>query len=106
MQLQDARVGQDRHPRGGEKAGSARAWLAGAMVALAATVAPAQDALRGSLAYDQAVSANQNPVAGLAPDRPHLGPVQLSLGGYVGADYVDNVSLAQSNAMSDEILHA
>jgi hypothetical protein len=79
--------------------------LAGALVALAATVAPAQDALRSSLAY-AAVQPNQNPVANLAPDRPHLGPVQLSLGGYVGADYVDNVSYTQSNPLADEILDA
>jgi hypothetical protein len=90
----------------GRANGLTRVLLASGVAVLTGISAPAQEALRSSLAYDRAVEANQNPVVNLAPDRPYLGPVQLSLGAYAGADYEDNVFLAQTNAQADEILHA
>ncbi len=105
MPLEYARVRLGGQPPRGGTPFAARAGLAAALVALSAGIAPAQDALRSSLAY-ATLPVNQNPVVNLAPDRPHLGPVQLSFGGYLGADYLDNVTYTQSNALADEILHA
>jgi uncharacterized protein YaiE (UPF0345 family) len=76
------------------------------MALLTGTRLPAQEALRSSVAYDRAVEANQNPVVSVEPDQPHLGPVQLSLGAYVSANYEDNVFLTQTNTLADEILNA
>ena len=52
------------------------------------------------------LKSNQNPAVNLEPDRPHLGPVQLSLGGYAEADFQDNITFSQTDPLADEILHA
>jgi hypothetical protein len=107
MELEDAGARLVRHPRGGRKPRSRTlGLLAVATAVLAGSSASAQEALLSSLAYDRAVAPNQNPVANPAPDMPHLGPVQLSLGAYLGADYEDNVNYTQTNIQSDDILHA
>ena len=105
MHLAAARFLPGPHSQGGRAFLPVQAGLVAVLVMLAVGVAPAQDALRSSFAY-AALPANQNPAVNLAPDRPHLGPVQLSFGGYLGADYLDNITYAQSNTLSDEIFHA
>jgi len=76
------------------------------MMVVTGVRATAQEALRSSLAYDQAVPPRQNEVVNPEPDQPHLGPAQLTLGAYTSVDYMDNVFYTQSNPQSDFILHA
>lgn len=76
------------------------------MVALAGASATGQDALTSSLAVAKAVQSAQDAVANLAPDRPHLGPVQLSLGLYNSMSFSDNINFSQTDPQSDAILRA
>lgn len=106
-----------RYPRGGSESsarirpggrttGRTLSWLTGAMVTLAGASAPGQDALISSLAVAKAVQPAQNAVANLAPDQPHLGPVQLSLGLYSSVSYSDNINYSQTDPVADAILRA
>jgi len=58
--------------------------------------APAQEDFRSTLALDRLEAQYQNPPVALRPDPPRLGPVQLSLGLYTGAQFNDNINLALS----------
>ncbi len=73
-------------------------WLAGRATALA------QEDFRSTLALDRIEAQYQNPPVELRPDPPRLGPVQLSLGLYTGAEFNDNINLAPVNAQSNVIL--
>jgi hypothetical protein len=107
----EARPGKTIHLKRGRKRSVRRTKrsilgpLACAIVLLAGVRTRAQEALRSSLSYDRAVEVNQNPAVNLEPDRPHLGPVQLSLGGYAEADFQDNITYVQTDPLADEILH-
>jgi hypothetical protein len=81
------------------------ATIGGAIVVFAGPSSSAQEALRSSLSYDQAVAPRQNEIVSLPPDQPHLGPVALTLGAYSGADFSDNINAASINPESDIILH-
>ncbi len=74
------------------------------MAVLAAGSAPAQEALRNSLAVDQTL-APQNEVVNSGPDRPHLGPVQFSLNLYSSVELEDNINATEANPKSDAVLH-
>lgn len=67
-------------------------------------VAQAQEALRSALSLDPILKASGNPVAELPPDQLHWGPVQLTLGVYTGAEFVDNINNSQKNPQSDTIV--
>jgi hypothetical protein len=66
--------------------------------------APAQEDFRSTLALDRLEAQYTNPPVELRPDPPRLGPVQLSLGLYTGAEFNDNIDFAPVNGQSDVIL--
>ncbi len=72
-------------------------------VMLPLLAAKGQEALYSAVSLDRTIAAQSAPTA-LPPDRPHLGPVQLTLGVYGGVTYSDNINAAQNNPESDEIL--
>ena len=79
--------------------------LAAVLLELDGGQARAQDALLSGLAVDNASRLRMNsPVVSLPPDRPHLGPVGIDLGGNCGVAWNDNVELAESQRQSDVIL--
>ena len=64
--------------------------------------AKGQQALLGALSLNNTIAAQSNQ-ATLQPDRPHLGPVQLTLGAYASVAYDDNINEAQNNPEADYI---
>jgi len=74
------------------------------MMLLTGARATAQDALWGSLAYDQAAKPRENATTNLGPEQTHLGPVQVSLGCYGEVDFTDNVTFSEVDQQSDFIL--
>src|SRR5262249_48615772 len=64
----------------------------------------AQDALRSVLSLAPVIQETQSQPVSLAPDRPHLGPVQLTLGGYAGVDFSDNVNASEFQPQPDVLL--
>ena len=65
-----------------------------------------QEALRSALSIDSALAPRQAASFDLQPDRPHLGPVQLTFGAYAGAEFNGNINGAQINPQSDTLLRA
>ena len=64
----------------------------------------AQDALRSALSLAPVIAPTQTTPVDLRPDRPHLGPVQLTLGAYAGLEFNDNVNSSQLDPQSDLLL--
>jgi hypothetical protein len=75
------------------------------VVAFAAASAGAQDALLSALSIDRAFVPPQSAPGLPTPERSYLGPVQLSYGFYIGADYNDNVNGSQHDVQPDLISH-
>ncbi|MGO8763551.1 MAG: hypothetical protein ACLQSR_00265 [Limisphaerales bacterium] len=65
-------------------------------------LAKGQEALLSETSLENAIAAQSNPTF-VPPDRPHLGPVQLTLGAYAGVAYDDNVNESQTDVESDVI---
>ena len=65
-----------------------------------------QDALRSALSLSPVISPTQTAPVNLTPDRPHLGPVQLTLGAYTGLELNDNIVTTEFNPLSDLLLRA
>ncbi len=65
----------------------------------------AQEALFSALSLDS-LPAKGNAPAILQQEQPHLGPVQLTLGAYLGGEANDNINMSQNNPQSDTILLA
>jgi len=68
-------------------------------------LARGQDALTSALSLEPIFSANQTAPVDLRPNRPHIGPVQLSLGFYAGIEANDNINASETNPESDLLLH-
>ena len=85
-----------------------RSWqlLLVAGCVLAGRPASAQDALRSALSLAPVISPTQTAPVNLTPDRPHLGPVQLTLGAYTGLELNDNIVTTEFNPLSDLLLRA
>jgi hypothetical protein len=67
--------------------------------------AQAQDALRSALSLQPVISPSQTaPAVDLRPERPHLGPVQLTLGAYTSLELNDNIGNSQFNPQSDLLI--
>src|SRR5262249_33094286 len=64
----------------------------------------AQDALRSALSVEPLIQRSELGPVNLQPDRPHLGPVQLTLGAYGGLELNDNVNTSEQNPQSDLLL--
>ena len=60
----------------------------------------AQDALRNALSLDQVLLSAQT----VSPEQPHLGPVQMRFGAFSGVELNDNISLVETNPLSDVLL--
>lgn len=71
-------------------------------MALPLCTAEGQEALRNAISLEGSIAAESKTMS-LQPDRPHLGPVQLTLGVYAGMIYDDNINESQSDAQSDVI---
>jgi hypothetical protein len=69
-----------------------------------ATRVDAQDALQNALDLDAILQAQLNSSTEIPPGQPHLGPLQLSLGAFSGAQYNNNINLTQYNPQRDVIL--
>jgi hypothetical protein len=89
-----------------------RAWLNGTArrnstalaVLLPMLSTMGQEALRSALSIDSVLAERENPTVNLNPERPHLGPVQLSYSLYAGLEYDDNINGSQVNPQSDTLL--
>jgi hypothetical protein len=68
------------------------------------SAARGQDALSSALSLEHIFTANQTAPVDLRPDRPHLGPVQLSLSLYAGIQGNDNINASETNPQSDLLL--
>lgn len=68
-------------------------------------LASGQDALTSALSLEPVFTAHQTAPVDLRPDRPHIGPVQLSLGLYAGTEANDNINASETNPESDLLLH-
>ncbi len=76
---------------------------------LTGTSARAQEALFSALGLDSALAqrtAAVNPPGSLPPQQPHWGPVDFTLGAYVGVEANDNINLTPQTSQSDTIIHA
>jgi hypothetical protein len=78
--------------------------LLAAVVIAGSGKAQAQDALRSTLSLEPVIAPTQSAAVNLPPDRPHLGPVQLSLGVYAGFEINDNVNNSQFDPLSDILM--
>jgi hypothetical protein len=67
--------------------------------------AEGQEALYNAISLESSIAVETNVMA-LQPDRPHLGPVQLALGAYIGMTCDDNINESQSDPQSDVISRA
>ena len=67
-------------------------------------MARGQDALRSAISLQPVISPTQAAPVDLRPDRPHLGPVQFTLGAYTGVELNDNVNSSQVDPQSDLLL--
>lgn len=75
-----------------------------ASLVLGGGIARAQDALRSALSLAPVIAPTQTTPVDLRPDRPHLGPVQLTLGTYAGLELNDNVNSSRLDPQSDLLL--
>lgn len=68
--------------------------------------APAQDALRNALALQPLIDSHSTLSVEPPADKPHLGPVDLELGAYAGAEINDNVNSSQLDPRADVLLRS
>ena len=68
--------------------------------------ANAQQAFNGALSLDSIIQTQNNPTVSLSPDSPHLGPVQVLLGGYLEGTWDDNINTSQKDPQTDFIIDA
>lgn len=79
-------------------------WFLGGLFPLLS--AQGQDALTSAVSLDAILATRENQTVVQPPDRPHLGPVNFSLGAYTGVSYDDNVYESESNPQADVITRA
>jgi hypothetical protein len=82
-----------------------RLGLLSVSVMLPLFAAEGQDALRSAISLDAVIAAQTSQTV-LQPERPHLGPVQLTLGAYAGTSYDDNINGSANNPQSDVLSRA
>ena len=63
-----------------------------------------QDALRNALSVDTVLAQPPPSTLTPTPDRPHLGPVQVSAGLYAGFEFNDNINGSQLDPKADVLL--
>jgi hypothetical protein len=71
---------------------------------LGSGTAQAQDALRSAISLEPVIAPTQAAAVDLRPDRPHIGPVDFTLGVYTGLELNDNVNSSQVDPQSDLLL--
>jgi hypothetical protein len=73
---------------------------------LPAFASHAQEALRSALSADAAINSQTNAAVAPQPDSLRAGPVQLSVGTYLGVTFDDNINASQDHARSDTSVHS
>src|SRR5690348_12333054 len=73
---------------------------------LVSGVASGQDALTRALSLEPVIAPTQTAPVDLRTDQRHLGPVQLSIGIYAGAEANDNIYYSATNSRPDLLLRS